>query len=132
MNRLAQRVGELSYKLLEKIDADLNVTLAPNPEIGQRWFPLAIALSYNVALPQAHHYVSYQGRMKYILPVYVSLVANNRRDLAYQWFLDNQNFYHPIALAKVRQIVLQTLLSEGEQQLIARAAHSIMSHAVIY
>jgi hypothetical protein len=44
--------------------------------------------------------------MKYILPVYSALVQNGRRDLAYQWFILNQNFYHPIALAKVRSIVL--------------------------
>lgn len=51
LNRLTRRVSELSYKLLEKIDADLNVTLAPNPEIGMGWFPLAIALKYDVAIP---------------------------------------------------------------------------------
>lgn len=136
LNRLTDRVADLSYKLLKKIDEDLNVTLAPNPEIGQRWFPLSIALKYDVALDAAHHYVSYQGRMKYILPVYQSLVQNGRRDLAYQWFIDNQNFYHPIALAKVRQIVLgggsSAQLSVKEKELIERAAYSIRTHAVIY
>jgi leukotriene-A4 hydrolase len=114
LNRLTDRVKDLSYKLLAKLDADLNITLAPNPEIGQRWFPLAIALKYTPAYDQAHYYVSYQGRMKYIIPVYQALVQNNRRDLAYQWFVDNQNFYHPIALAKVRQIVLNGAISQAE------------------
>lgn len=49
--------------------------------------------------------------MKYIIPVYQSLVKYGRRDLAYQWFIDNQNFYHPIALAKVRSIVLSGAVS---------------------
>jgi len=91
-------------------------------------------MKYNVALDRAHYYVSYQGRMKYILPVYQSLVANGRRDLAYQWFIDNQNFYHPIALAKVRQIVLSgnAQLSQGEQELLSRAARQIKTHKVIY
>jgi hypothetical protein len=80
-------------------------------------------MKYNVALDKANYYVSYQGRMKYILPVYQALVANGRRDLAYQWFIENQNFYHPIALAKVRQIILTGVtLSEGEQELLNRAA----------
>ncbi len=83
LNRLNDRIQDLSYNLLKKIDTDLNLTLAPNPEIGQRWFPISIALKYNDALDQAHYYVSYQGRMKYILPIYQALVANNRRDLAY-------------------------------------------------
>jgi hypothetical protein len=64
---------------MQKLDADLNITLDPNPEIGQRWFPLAIALKYEDAYKQAHYYVSYQGRMKYILPVYSALVQNGRR-----------------------------------------------------
>ena len=106
LSRLSDRASEVSYKLMAKIDADLTVTNAKNPEIGQRWFPLAIQTKYEPAYPKAQYYVSYQGRMKYILPVYSALVQNGRRDLAYQWFILNQNFYHPIALAKVRSIVL--------------------------
>ena len=133
LNRLTDRIGDLSIKLMRKLDADLNITLDPNPEIGQRWFPLAIALKYEDAYNQAHYYVSYQGRMKYILPVYSALVQNGRRDLAYQWFIDNQNFYHPIALAKVRQIVLSnSALSQKEKELIDRAALAIKNHRVIY
>jgi leukotriene-A4 hydrolase len=59
LNRLQARQSEVTLKLLAKIDADLSVTMAPNPEIGQRWFPLSIALKYNQALDQANHYVSY-------------------------------------------------------------------------
>lgn len=132
LNRLTDRQSSLTYKLMAKIDADLSVTAARNPEIGQRWFPLSIALKYQVAFDAAHNYVSYQGRMKYILPVYQSLVANGRRDLAYQWFIDNQNFYHPIALAKVRSIVLNGAISETEKALLSRAAQAIKTHAVIY
>jgi hypothetical protein len=71
--------------------------------------------------------------MKYILPVYTALVQNGRRDLAYQWFIDNQNFYHPIALAKVRQIILgNNSLSAADKELIARAERAIASHSVTY
>jgi hypothetical protein len=73
--------------------------------------------------------------MKYILPVYTALVQAGRRDLAYQWFIQNQNFYHPIALAKVRQIVLSgtdASLSTQETELLQRAYRAIKSHAVIY
>lgn len=71
--------------------------------------------------------------MKYIIPVYQALVANGRRDLAYQWFIDNQNFYHPIALAKVRQIVLgNSKLSDADKALLARAEFAIKTRSVIY
>jgi leukotriene-A4 hydrolase len=129
------RINDLTYKIMARIDADLNCTGAKNPEIGQRWFPTSIQLRYEVAYERAHHYVSYQGRMKYILPVYQALVQNGRRDLAYQWFIDNQNFYHPIALAKVRSIVLtggMSALSQKEQELIQRAEYNIKNHRVIY
>jgi leukotriene-A4 hydrolase len=59
---------------MAKVDADLNVTNAKNPENGQRWFPLAIQTKYEPAYERAQYYVSYQGRMKYILPVYTALV----------------------------------------------------------
>ena len=88
-------------------------------------------IKYDVGINAAHHYVSYQGRMKYILPVYTALVQNGRRDLAYQWFIDNQNFYHPIALAKVRQIVLGQV-SARDQELIERAERAIKTHSVVY
>ena len=120
---------------MAKVDADLNVTNAKNPENGQRWFPLAIQTKYEPAYERAQYYVSYQGRMKYILPVYTALVQNGRRDLAYQWFILNQNFYHPIALAKVRSIVLNggsATLSQGDQELLERAASQIKRHAVVY
>lgn len=132
LNRLASQQNLITLKLMAKLDSDLNITLAANPEIGQRWFPLSIALKYNVALDAAHHYVSYQGRMKYILPVYTALVQSGRRDLAYQWFIDNQNFYHPIALAKVRQIVLNGQVSAQDNELIQRAYRAIKSKAVKY
>ena len=59
LSRLSDRASEVSYKLMAKIDADLTVTNAKNPEIGQRWFPLAIQTKYEPAYPKAQYYVSY-------------------------------------------------------------------------
>lgn len=58
LNRLTARLSDVTLKILTKIDADYNTTNDPNPEIGQRWFPLAIAKQYNSSLDAAHHYVS--------------------------------------------------------------------------
>ncbi len=71
--------------------------------------------------------------MKYILPVYKALVSNGRIDLAYQWFIDNQDFYHPIALAKVRQIIIgNNALTQKEKEIIEKAGDAIINHRVIY
>ena len=107
LNRLLEQTAKVTLKLMTKIDADLGVTKEANPEIGQRWFPLALQHQYdNGAIAAMENYVSIQGRMKYINPVYTALVKNNRNDLAYNWFIKNQNFYHPIAIAQLRKIIL--------------------------
>jgi leukotriene-A4 hydrolase len=42
LNKLTDLSDQVTYKTLAKIDKDLNVTHDLNPEIGQRWYPLAI------------------------------------------------------------------------------------------
>ncbi len=41
-SRLLSRANDVSTSLMARIDADLKATNDNNPEIGQRWFPLAI------------------------------------------------------------------------------------------
>lgn len=98
----------MNYRIMQRIDADLNVTLAENPEIGQRWFPLAISVSYEVVFPTAKKYVQTIGRQKYILPVYTALVRYGYRNIAYQWYNEKKTFYHPIAAANIRKIIFSS------------------------
>jgi leukotriene-A4 hydrolase len=74
LSRLMDRANSLNYKIMSQIDSDYKITNDPNPELGQRWFPLSIQLKYEIAYDAAKAYVSRQGRMKYILPVYTALV----------------------------------------------------------
>ena len=99
---------------MAKIDTDLNVTLAENPEIGQRWFPLSIALQYEQAFDAAKKYVQSIGRQKYILPVYTALVRFGYRSKAYQWYNERKTFYHPIAAANIRKVIFSTTYAESE------------------
>eukprot|EP00347_Sterkiella_histriomuscorum_P012727 403367448 len=130
LNRLISRQNELNYNLLVLIDADYNCTWDKNPEIGQRWLPLAIAMGYEEAygdnLSGAHYYVSYQGRMKYINPIYQQLVRYGRRDLAYKWFSEFQNFYHPIAVAGLKKIIFASVDAE-EEKLLNRTMKALAS-----
>lgn len=90
LNKLTDLQSQLSYNTMAMIDSDYNCTWDKNPEIGQRWLPLAIAMGYESAYADdgsgAHYYVSWQGRMKYIDPIYQQLVRYGRRDLAFKWF----------------------------------------------
>jgi leukotriene-A4 hydrolase len=111
-NQLLNRQLDMNYKIMQLIDKDLNVTLADNPEIGQRWFPLAIAVNYQDAFPTIKKYVQTIGRQKYILPVYTALVRNGYRNLAFQWYDEKKTFYHPIAAANIRKIIFSTIEEE--------------------
>ena len=43
----------MTLKIVKKVELDLNITADPNPEIGQRWFPLAIQVKYVDTYPAA-------------------------------------------------------------------------------
>jgi len=43
--------------------------------------------------------------MKYINPIYTALWKCGYQTLADSWFLENIDFYHPIAVAQLKQIL---------------------------
>lgn len=88
-----------------KIDADWNLTSTNNPEVKQRWFPIGIEKNYAPVFEPAHEFVSVQGRMKYLNPIYLALDRNGHRDLALKWFNENKNFYHPIAVNTLKRLL---------------------------
>lgn len=109
-SQLLNRVNDVTFPMIQRIDNDLNVTKSENPEIGQRWYPLVIAIGYQEAFPTIKDYVQSIGRQKYILPVYTALVKNGYRSLAYQWYNERKTFYHPIAAANIRKIIFSSKL----------------------
>ncbi len=56
LDTLVSNKAIVTYKILSKIDSDLKVTGDRNPEVGQRWYPLAIELGYMPALAEAKKY----------------------------------------------------------------------------
>jgi len=107
-NRLLERQAEMNLRILQRIDSDLAVSSEKNPEIGQRWYPLAISLSYERIFPTIKAYVQSIGRQKYILPCYTALVKNGYRSTAFQWYDERKTFYHPIAASNIRKIIFST------------------------
>ena len=91
----------MTLDILKKIDEDLGATADPNPEVKQRWLPLCLMLRYQPAYDAAHKFVSSQGRLKYLTPVYQALEWTDQHDLALEWFNESKNFYHPIALSSL-------------------------------
>jgi leukotriene-A4 hydrolase len=69
-----------------------------NSEILFRYCQLAIASEDSSILPIAIRFITSQGRMKFVRPLYKSLYRSDfGKDLAVKTFLNNQDFYHPIA-----------------------------------
>ncbi len=67
--------------------------------------------------------------MKYINPVYMALVRNGRRDLAYRWFKEFQAFYHPIAVVGLKKIILASI-TEEEQAMLGRLEKQVRMGSV--
>jgi len=45
--------------------------------------------------------------MRYLNPIYTALWEYGYDEIAYKWFLDNIDFYHPIAIYNL-QVIMQT------------------------
>jgi hypothetical protein len=82
---------------------------------------MGIALGYNPVFEPSHTFVSVQGRMKYLNPIYQALWDYGYQTIAYQWFLENEDFYHPIAVATLKNI----LTDDGRSSLSAEYGFSL-------
>jgi len=69
-----------------------------NSEILFRYCDLAIAAEDVSILPVAVRFITTQGRMKFVRPLYKALYKSEMgKELAVTTFLDHKDFYHPIA-----------------------------------
>ena len=98
---LLENHDDVTLPILSLVDSDFSVTADPNPEVKQRWLPLCLALKYDAAYEPSHEFVSSQGRLKYLTPIYQSLEQTGQHNLAVQWFDENEAFYHPIAVSSL-------------------------------
>jgi leukotriene-A4 hydrolase len=72
-----------------------------NSEILFRYSKLAVAAGDDQILPTVIRFITTQGRMKYVRPLYRALFESTTsattKSLAVEAFLAHKNFYHPIA-----------------------------------
>lgn len=79
---LLENSSQVTLPIVARIDSDFGVTADPNPEVKQRWLPLCLMLTYDPSYDAAHEFVSIQGRLKYLTPIYQALEDTNQHDLA--------------------------------------------------
>lgn len=121
IERLTTEISKVDLDILTLLDKDYNLTQTVDPECKQRWFPLAILKNYTAAVEPAHTFISSQGRLKYLTPIYQALLKSGQRPLAVQWFHENEDFYHPLAVASLKKL----LGLNEEQHLFSRILDTI-------
>ncbi|CAG8640877.1 28603_t:CDS:10 [Dentiscutata erythropus] len=79
-----------------------------NAEIRFRWQQVCLKSEYEPIFPHVVKFVTEQGRMKYVRPLYRLLnQTKNGSDLAKKTFEENRSFYHPIAAAMIAKDILK-------------------------
>lgn len=96
---------KVDEKIITKIDTDLNITMAEDPEVRQRWFPLGIKKNYTAVMEPAKTFVQSMGRWKYVKPIYKALLDSGNKDMAIEWFQEKQDFYHPYVVEQLKRLI---------------------------
>ncbi|GAN09171.1 leukotriene A4 hydrolase/aminopeptidase [Mucor ambiguus] len=88
----------LPHRLIQKMDQVYNFTPNHNADLRLRWQQLCLMTSYEPIYPEVVKFVTEQGRMKFVRPLYRLLhQAKNGAQLAVDTYLQHKSFYHPIA-----------------------------------
>ena len=98
LERLIQRctVTLLSTETLCAVDAQYRFTETRNAEIKFRWLSLCLQCGSSFIVPHVVAFLTQQGRMKYVRPLYRMLQRMDAR-VAMETYTANSIAYHPIA-----------------------------------
>jgi len=103
----------MKVSTLDAMNRLYNLAESRNSEIIFRYCQLAIASEDESIIPIVVRFITSQGRMKYIRPLYKSLYRSNiGKDITVATFLKNKDMYHPIA-AKMIAIDLKVAMEEN-------------------
>jgi len=88
----------LSVEAIEKMDNLYSFSASKNAEIRFRWYQLCIRAEYEPAFAGAAGFLTEQGRMKFVRPLYRSMYRSVKgKKLAVETFTKHQSMYHNIA-----------------------------------
>jgi leukotriene-A4 hydrolase len=94
----------LPHALIKKMDELYQLTSIRNADIRFRWQNLCVMTSYETIYPEVVEFITEQGRMKFVRPLYRLLYeAKNGKQLAIDTFLNHKHFYHPIAASLIEK-----------------------------
>lgn len=93
-----ERKWPLSLSTIASMKEMYRMDESQNSEVLFRFCMLAVEAGDASILPVAVRFITTQGRMKFIRPLYRALSQSEMgKDVAVSTFLENKDFYHPIA-----------------------------------
>lgn len=104
LDSILQEMGDKKLKLdtIRRMKTVYSFHQSKNAEILFRFCMIAVQSNDEDILPIVVRFITSQGRMKYIRPLYRAMYESDiGRNLAVQTFLSNKDFYHPIATKMV-------------------------------
>lgn len=98
LNQLLEK-SNLSVEKLQAMDQKYGLGKRENAEIKFRWLKLCLVCKDKAAFPVVTDFVTKQGRMKYVRPLYKALYGcdEDGKRLAVSTFVANKQFYHSVA-----------------------------------
>jgi leukotriene-A4 hydrolase len=104
LDALLQEMGDSNLKLdtIEQMKLAYSFDKSKNAEILFRFCMIAVQSDDKAILPIVVRFITSQGRMKYIRPLYRAMFESKiSRALAVETFINHKDFYHPIAAKMV-------------------------------
>lgn len=97
---------ELAAERLAALDARFRLSQSGNAEILSAWLVLCARNAYAPAYPAIEAFLTHQGRMKFLMPLYATLHAQPATgELAQRIFRQAKPSYHPIAAEAVERML---------------------------
>eukprot|EP00537_Pseudo-nitzschia_pungens_P007253 CAMPEP_0172367130 /NCGR_PEP_ID=MMETSP1060-20121228/19395_1 /TAXON_ID=37318 /ORGANISM="Pseudo-nitzschia pungens, Strain cf. cingulata" /LENGTH=652 /DNA_ID=CAMNT_0013091259 /DNA_START=94 /DNA_END=2052 /DNA_ORIENTATION=- len=131
LDALELKTAEKSLKVstLRAMDGLYGLSESRNSEILFRYCQLAIAAEDESIIPIVFRFMTSQGRMKFVRPLYRSLVRSKMgRDIAVSTFLKFKDAYHPIA-AKMIAIDLKDAMATTPYSTYSAAVNALLTSA---
>lgn len=98
----SERKRALSLTTIGQMKEQYNMHESSNSEVLFRFCMLAVDAGDESILPVVISFITSQGRMKFVRPLYRALFKSTMgKDIAVSTFLANHTFYHPIAAKMV-------------------------------
>jgi leukotriene-A4 hydrolase len=103
---LANLPKDLSVAQMTALDDRFHLTQSGNSEILFGWLRHAIRSNYEPAYARLEEFLTHQGRMKFVRPLFGAMQENEKtRDLARRIYEKARPTYHPLAVQSVDAIL---------------------------